>query len=139
MREIAHVLVQDLMSKPPITVTPETTLDALTELTRAHDCNGFPVVNQAGILQGVVTRLDLFKIYLLPYRTFLPDAAALSSVGAIMRRGVITLDPRDTAERAIELMVEHRARTLPVVTDGPEGKRVVGVVTRRNLAAALRS
>jgi hypothetical protein len=37
------------------------------------------------------------------------------------------------------LMVDHRIRTIPIVTDTPAGTVVVGVVTRRNLAPALAS
>jgi CBS domain-containing protein len=36
------------------------------------------------------------------------------------------------------LMVEHRIRTIPVVNDTTAGTVVVGVVTRRDLAAALK-
>jgi CBS domain-containing protein len=36
------------------------------------------------------------------------------------------------------LMVDYRIRTIPVVNDAAGGKVVVGVVTRRDLMAALR-
>ena len=57
MREILNVAVGDLMSTPVVTVTPETSIEALTELMTRHDYNGFPVVNDSGILQGLVTPL----------------------------------------------------------------------------------
>jgi CBS domain-containing protein len=139
MRGIRDVPVGDLMSKPAVTVTPETSIAALTELMRAHDFNGFPVVNDAGILQGLVTRLDLFKLYLLPYRRFIPvlEDTWVSSVGAIMTRGVVALYPVEPAIKAMALMVDHRLRTIPVVTDTVGGVTVLGVLTRRDLAAAL--
>ena len=137
MREITNVAVEELMTAPVVTVTAATTLQALTELMKVHEYNGFPVVDEAGILQGLVTRLDLFKIYLLPYRTLMPEQTWLSSVGAIMSRGVVTLDRGESALRAVELMVEHRLRTIPVATDTAAGKSLVGVLTRRSLAAAL--
>lgn len=62
MREIADIPVGELMSKPPVTVTPETTIEAFTDLLARYDYNGFPVVNAGGALQGLVTRLDLFKL-----------------------------------------------------------------------------
>ena len=140
MREILDVPVGELMSKPVVTVTPETSIGALTELIAAHDYNGFPVVNDSGILQGLVTRLDLFKLYLLPYHRFIPvlEDTWVSSVGAIMSRGVVALYPVEPAIKAMALMVEHRIRTIPVVTDTVGGVAVVGVVTRRDLAAALK-
>lgn len=129
------------MSTPVVTVTPDTSIGALTELMAAHDYNGFPVVSAAGVLQGMVTRLDLFKLYLLPYRRFIPvlEDTWVSSVGAIMSRAVITLYPVEPAIKAMALMVEHRIRTIPIVTDTVAGTVLVGVIARRDLAEALKS
>jgi len=140
VREILDIPVGELMSKPVVTVKTETSIEALTEIMAAHDYNAFPVVNDVGVLQGLVTRLDLFKLYLLPYHRFIPalEATWVSSVGAIMSRGVVALYPVEPAIRAMALMVEHRIRTIPVVTDTTAGTVVVGIVTRRDLAAALK-
>lgn len=140
MREILDIPVGELMSKPAVTVTPETSIGALTDLMAGHDYNAFPVVDDSGILQGLVTRLDLFKLYLLPYRRFIPvlEDTWVSSVGAIMSRGVIALYPVEPAMKAMALMVEHRVRSIPIVTDTVGGLAVIGVVTRRDLAAALK-
>jgi tRNA nucleotidyltransferase (CCA-adding enzyme) len=140
MREIADVAVGELMTSPVVTVTPETSIEELTRLMDSHDYNAFPVVGDGGVLQGLVTRLDLFRLYLLGYRRFIPalEDTWVSSVGAIMSRGVVALYPVEPAIKAIALMVEHRIRTIPIVTDQTAGRVVVGVVTRRNLAAALK-
>jgi CBS domain-containing protein len=53
MREIRDIPVGELMSKPVVTVTPETSIEDLTKLMAAHDFNAFPVVNDSGILQGL--------------------------------------------------------------------------------------
>jgi CBS domain-containing protein len=140
MREIQPIPVGDLMSKPVVTVTPETSVEELTRLMDVHDYNAFPVVNAAGALQGLVSRLDLFKLYLLPYHRFIPalEETWISSVGGIMSRGVVALYPVEPAIKAIGLMVDHRIRTIPIVTDTTAGSVVVGVVTRRDLAVALK-
>jgi CBS domain-containing protein len=141
MREIVDIPVAEVMSSPPVTVSPDTTIEELTELMAEHDFNAFPVVNEVGVLQGLVSRLDLFKLYLLPYHRFIPvlEDTWVSSVGAIMSRGVVALYPRDPAIKAMSLMVEYRLRTIPVVTDAVAGLTVVGVVTRRDLAGALKA
>jgi len=140
VREILDIPVGELMSKPVVTVKTETSIEALTEIMAAHDYNAFPVVNDVGVLQGLVTRLDLFKLYLLPYYRFIPalEDTWVLSVAAIMTRGVVALYPVEPAIKAIALMVEHRIRTIPVVTDTTAGTVVVGIVTRRDLAAALK-
>ena len=139
MREILDVPVRDLMSKPAVTVTPDTSIGDLSRLMNQHEFNGFPVVNDAGALRGMVTRLDLFRLHLVPYRRFIPvlENAWASSVGAIMSPGVVAVDAAEQAIHAIALMVDYRIRTLPVVTDSQRGQTVVGVVTRRDLAKAL--
>ena len=140
MREVLDIPVSELMTKPAVTVTPETTIEDLTKLMAAHDYNGFPVVSAAGALQGLVTRLDLFRLYLLPYRTFIPalEDTWVSSVAAIMSRSVIAPYPVEPAVKAMALMVDHRIRTIPIVTDTVAGKTVLGVITRRDLATALK-
>ena len=140
MREIRAVPVGELMSKPVVTVTPETGIDELTRLMDKYEYNAFPVVNAVGALQGLVSRLDLFKLYLLRYQRFIPalEETWISSVGGIMTRGVVALYPVEPAIKAIALMVEYRIRTIPIVTDEAAGRVVVGVVTRRDLASALK-
>src|SRR6266508_872382 len=104
MREILDIPVGELMSKSVVTVTPGTSIDALTELMTTYDYNGFPVATDAGILVGLVTRTDLFRVYLSPYRNFIQATEGMSSVGAIMSRGVITLYPVEPAIKAVALM-----------------------------------
>lgn len=140
MREVLDLTVGDLMSKPVVTVRPETSIDELTRLMQEHDYNAFPVVNDVGVLQGLVSRLDLFKLYLLPYRRFIPalEDTWISSVGGIMSRGVVALYATEPAVRAMALMVDHGLRTVPIVTATTAGMELVGVITRQDLAAALK-
>ena len=135
-REIGDVTVAALMSKPARTLQPQTTITELTELMTMYDYNGFPVVDADGILQGLVTRTDMFKAYLDPFRRAVEGGAR--TVADIMSRGVITVRPDDRVLTAISLIVEHRVVTLPVVTHTSRGLQVVGVITRRDAAGALK-
>jgi CBS domain-containing protein len=106
----------------------------------AHPYNGFPVVTDAGVLQGMVTRLDLFKLYLVPYQRFIPalEDTWASSVAAIMSAAVVSLYPAEPALKAVAVMVDYRIRTIPIVTDTAAGRTLVGIITRRDLAPALK-
>ncbi len=137
VREIGDVIVAALMSKPARTLKPHTTIDELTELMTVYDYNGFPVVDDHGVLQGLVTRTDMFKAYLDPYRHAAREGGAMT-VADIMSRGVITVRPEDRVFTVIALMVDHRVVTVPVVTPTAQGPQVVGVITRRDAAGALK-
>jgi len=140
VREILDMPIGDLMWKSVVTVRPETSLGELDRLMSSYDYNGFPVVTDAGVLQGLVTRLDLFKLYLLPYQRFIPalEDTWVSSVAAIMSTAVVTLYPVEPAIKAIALMVDYRIRTIPIVTDTVAGRTLVGIVTRRDLMPVLK-
>ena len=137
IREIGDVIVAALMSKPARTLTPQTTIEELTELMTVYDYNGFPVVDDNGVLQGLVTRTDMFKAYLDPYRHAAREGGA-TTVADIMSRGVITVGPEDRVFSAIALMIDHHVVTVPVVTPTAKGPQVVGVITRRDAAGALK-
>src|SRR4029453_3431329 len=65
---IADVTVGSLMTRPVVSVRPDTTVAAPPAFMAAHPFNGFPVVDELGVLQGLVTRVDLLKRHLAPYR-----------------------------------------------------------------------
>lgn len=136
---VADVTVGSLMTRPVVSVRPDTTITALTALMQAHPFNGFPVVDELGVLQGLATRADLLKRHLAPYRRFITavDEPWTVSVCAIMTRHPLVVRPVDAAVTAIHLAVDHRLRTIPVVEDSPDGARLVGVVTRGDLTRAL--
>jgi tRNA nucleotidyltransferase (CCA-adding enzyme) len=137
VREIGDVIVATLMSKPARTLTPHTTIEELTELMTVYDYNGFPVVDDNAILLGLVTRTDMFKAYLDPYRHAAREGG-VTTVADIMSRGVIAVRPEDRVFTAIALMVDHDVVTIPVVTPTAKGPQVVGVITRRDAAGALK-
>ncbi|MGW6691337.1 CBS domain-containing protein [Streptomyces sp. NPDC054961] len=60
------VLAEELMSSPAVTVHPDaTTAEAARIMARRH-VKRLPVVNDVGMLEGVVSRSDLLKIFLRP-------------------------------------------------------------------------
>ncbi|MFF7295514.1 CBS domain-containing protein [Streptomyces sp. NPDC008265] len=60
------VLAEELMSSPAVTVHPDaTTAEAARIMARKH-VKRLPVVNDLGMLEGVVSRSDLLKVFLRP-------------------------------------------------------------------------
>lgn len=128
--------VRDVMTSLPVTVSPETSVADLKQLFERHDYNAFPVAEADGTLRGIVTKLDIL-------RSFRPDplretpelrAPRAERVADIMRRGIITLEPDDPVVAAVDLMLESRLRSLPVVERRRgQGPVLVGFVSRGDL------
>ena len=136
---IGDATVGELMTRSVVSVRPDTPMASLTELMRIHPFNGLPVVDELGLLHGIVTRGDLLKRHLAPYSRFMAalEDSWTESVAAIMTQHPISLHPFDPAVNAIHLVVAHRLRTIPVGEQSAAGARLVGVITRGDLTRAL--
>lgn len=59
---ISKVKVKEIMTKVPITVPPDYTIEEAAKVMIAKDISGLPVVAATGQLVGIITRTDLFKV-----------------------------------------------------------------------------
>ncbi|PWK65209.1 BON domain-containing protein [Streptomyces sp. CG 926] len=62
----AGVLAEDLMSAPAVTVHPNATIAEAARIMARKRVKRLPVVNDLGMLEGVVSRKDLLKVFLRP-------------------------------------------------------------------------
>ncbi|WP_327418521.1 CBS domain-containing protein [Streptomyces sp. NBC_01233] len=58
------VLAEELMSSPAVTVHPDATLAEAAQIMARKHVKRLPVVNGVGMLEGVVSRSDLLKVFL---------------------------------------------------------------------------
>ncbi len=140
IRRATTMPVYDVMTRAPITVTAVTRVPDLIALFDRHDFNAFPVVDEGGIVRGIVTKLDVLRL-LRPDRSLWVPAltgAAAARVEDIMRRGVVCVEAGDPVVVAADLMVETRLRSLPVVQHKAEGPVLVGIVSQGDLLRGLR-
>jgi CBS domain-containing protein len=133
--------IHEVMTLRPITATPGTTIGAVMQEFDRHDFNAIPVVDAAGVLVGIVTKLDVLRALRpapdVDLRT--PEAVTSQRVESIMRRGVVTVEPEDPVVAAADLMVETRLRSLPVVQRPHGSARIlVGIVSQGDLLRGLR-
>jgi H+/Cl- antiporter ClcA len=126
---LEQVVVGDRALRPVVTLQADDTLAAVREWLASGapgtSHQGFPVVNAAGELAGVVTRRDLFA----PGRA--PEARVADLVN---RPPVVTYDDCSFREAADAMVVAGVGR-LPVVSRNAP-RRVIGIVTRSDLLAA---
>jgi signal-transduction protein with cAMP-binding, CBS, and nucleotidyltransferase domain len=92
-----------------------------------------------GELVGIVSETDLITLESLPdprahaLRGPAPVAGVPHLVGEVMTREVLALPPDADAAEAARLMLDRGVKSVPVVL----GRRVVGIVTRRDLLGVL--
>jgi len=121
------------MTKPAITVRPETAMPDALDLMRKEHIRRLPVVNKRGELVGIVTEADLLKaspseatslsIYEVTY------LLSKLTIDRIMTRKVITITEDTPLEEAARIMADNAIGALPVM----RGKEVVGIITETNL------
>jgi len=121
------------MSRHPLTVKPETKVDAALKRMREEKVRRFPVVDDNGDLVGIVSDQDL--LYAAP-----SPATSLSihemhylysriTVKQVMTRDVITVDESNPLEEAARIMVDNKVGGLPVMREG----ELVGLITETDV------
>lgn len=131
--------VRGIMTPNPLTVRPDTTIAQLRRLFDMHDFNMFPVVDDRGVLRGVVTKLDVLKIH-RPWAGRLTvnlQALLAEHVKDIMSRGLTSVTPEQPVSTALTLMVNRRLRSIPVVDRQTREPALVGIVSRKDVLQSL--
>ncbi len=127
------MLVGERMSKPVITITPDTPLQEALAMMRKEKVRRFPVVDKHGKLVGIVSEKDLLN-------ASPSDATTLSiwevnywlskvTVEEIMTKEVITTCVDCPIEEAARVMADRKIGALPVM----EEHRLVGIITETDL------
>lgn len=59
---VNKVKMADIMTKNPVTVTPETTIGEAAEKMLTHMISGLPVLDDQNDLVGIITESDIFRL-----------------------------------------------------------------------------
>ncbi len=118
MYHLSRVDVGSVMSRHPITVPPDYTVEETAELLLANKISGAPVVDGEGNIVGVVTKNDLFN--------------AMISLAGLSRRGLqfgFLLEDRPGSIKEITDIIRHYdgrlASILSSYEKAPQGYRNV--------------
>ena len=124
--------VAECMTWQPLTVKAEASADDAFEVMERAGVAACPVVADRNELCGMVSRVDLLRA-LRPSRELrVLEASEVSrlKVRDIMRCGVVTVEPEDPLVAAVDLFVDTRLHSLPVVRRGGGTPIVVGILTQ---------
>jgi CBS domain-containing protein len=130
--------VREVMSSPVVTVPPGMRLKEVADLLVEREISAVPVVED-GALVGIVSEADLVPLELAPDpRAHLaplpePPPRLPQVVAEVMTTEVVALPEDADAAEAGRLMLARRVKSIPIV----QGRRVVGIVARRDLLKVL--
>ncbi|HVC27502.1 MAG TPA: CBS domain-containing protein [Nitrososphaerales archaeon] len=110
--ESLEIPVERIMVYNSICVEPGDGLAEITKKMTFHNLGGMPVVDEQGVVRGIITLRDLVGLM----GTSSDEVGV--RVSEIMNPNVITIGQNEYLSTAVRLMSEHRVRRLPVVPGG---------------------
>lgn len=126
------MLVGERMSRPPITIGPEMSINDALALFKKERIRRAPVI-KGGKLVGIVSEKDLLNASPSPATTLsiweMNYLLSKLTVAEVMTKNVITVAEDTPIEEAARIMADNKIGGLPVV----KGARVVGIITETNL------
>ncbi len=115
---LSNIKVKNIMTKNPITTRPDFTVEETAEILLENRISGTPVVDEKGVVVGVITQSDLFKVII-----------SLTGVG---KRGIqfaFRVEDRPGSIREIaDVVRSHDGRMASILSsydNVPEGFRKV--------------
>ena len=131
------MLVQELMTRDPVTTTPETPLPDALNLMRERKVRRLPVIGKSGKLVGIVAEKDLLYASPSPATSLsvfeINSLIAKITIASLMTRTVVTVTEDTPVEEAARIMTDQKIGGLPVM----DGDNLVGIVTETDLFRAL--
>ena len=144
--------VSEVMTREPVTVSPDTEIAEAARLLLEKRINGIPVVEHGGTLVGILCQSDLVtqqKKFPIPtVFTLLDGLIPLGSMKSLDREvqkitatrvadamtpDPVTVTPDTDLADVASLMVDRKFHTLPVV----EGDELVGIIGKEDVLRTL--
>ena len=135
MYRFLEEIVANYMTRAVKTVTRDLKVRELGEMFARDDFNTYPV-EEDGQMAGIVTKFDMLRCFAFTPSQMVPHYADLMNrtVADVMTPEFIYVRPDTKLTRVLQLMVEHRIRSVPVL-DGDN--RLAGIIAREDLLKAL--
>lgn len=128
-------IVADHMTRDIKTVKRGLTLRELGDLFEQDDFNAYPVEENSQIV-GVVSKFDFLACFVFTPAHMMPPYEELMkrTVADVMTSEYIYVGTDTKLTRVLQLMVDHRLRSMPVV-DG--NQKLTGIISREDVIHGL--
>ena len=135
MHRFLEATAGQYMTRTVKTVTRETTMRELQRMFDADDFNCYPVRDGDDVV-GIVSQFDFLKCFAFNPGRMVPAYDDLLSrmVVDVMTAEFIYVDPATKLTRVLQLMVDHRMKSLPVLD---AEQRLTGIIARGDIIRAL--
>jgi CBS domain-containing protein len=123
------------MTRKVKTVARDTTMRELHKMFEVDNFNCYPVREGDNVV-GVVSNFDFLKCFAFNPVRMVPAYDDLLSrmVADVMTPEFIYVDPTTKLTRVLQLMVDHRMKSLPVLD---ADQLLVGIIAREDITRAL--
>lgn len=137
MHTFLDQITADYMTPTPKVVTRDLTLRELGDLFERDDYNAYPVADQSQVI-GVVSKFDFLASFVFTPAHMMPryDDLMRLTVLDVMTPEFIYVGTETKLTRVLELMVNHRIRSMPVIE---RDQRLAGMISRSDVMRALQS
>jgi len=125
------VLVQDVMTRDPISVPQSASIDVAIDLIVERNISGVPVVDESNQLVGLITEYDVLQLYGKYHGDY---ETHYHTCQEFMTTNVHTIRQDATLEVAANIFQAASLRRLLVI----EGKQLVGILSRRDVVRTIR-
>lgn len=116
------MIVRNVMHKDVVTIRPNLSLREASKIMSKFGIGSLVVVEDENLV-GIITSTDIIKA--------IAEGKDVDNtlVSEVMSKDVITVDPDESLEEAVEKMMERNIKRLPVV----EGGKLIGIITASDI------
>lgn len=119
-RPIDSIPVEVMMTKDPMTISPDLELKEAARMMLLHDVSSLPVT-ELGTVAGIITKTDIMAA---------PDVEKIKAKVADIMEDVVTISRYHSLSHVIDVIRERNDKLLVVNNDGT----LAGVITESNIA-----
>lgn len=142
----------DIMTTEVLTVKKESSLKELANILYKHHINGVPVVDDNGLLIGIICESDLIRkdkklhiptvvtlfdavIYLESPKNIEKEFQRVSAttVEDLYTRKPVTVDEKTPIDEIATIMTQKKIYTIPVM----DGDRIIGIIGKADLLRTI--
>lgn len=146
------MLVKNLMSKRPVTASPNTKFDKVWELIFEKRISGLPVVDKKNHLLGIISEEDVISKLYPSYEQYFFDPQASRDFEQmekniskalklfakdIMNKEVHTINQDDPIMKATSSMLVYKINCLPVIKSKQNKKILKGIICKGDVFSQL--